>query len=87
MSSVNGSVTISTSEFGSKFNGAMDVAISVGDISASQNLQLEYQRLNGYSFIFDGVGNNVVATVTANGGLFRASSIEIQAKAKLLRVY
>ena len=87
VSSVNGSVTISTSEFGSKFNGAMDVAISIGDISASQKLQLEYQRLNGYSFMFDGVGNNVVATVKANGGLFQGSRIEIQATAKLLRVY
>jgi hypothetical protein len=87
VSSVNGSVTISITEFGSKFNGAMDAAIGVGDFTASQKLQLEYQRLNGYSFMFNGVGNNVVATVTANGGLLEKSDIEIQARAMLLRVY
>lgn len=87
VSSINGSATITTSEFGSKFNGAMSIAASLGDLSAQTSLQLEYQRLNGYSFNFNGTGNNVVATVTANGGLFKKSRIEIQARAKLLRVY
>lgn len=85
--SANGNVSFSTVDFGSKFSGAIDHAISVGDISAKQKLELEYQRLNGYSYLFTGTGNNLVAVVTANGGLFKSSSISILAKAKLLHVY
>jgi len=60
---------------------------SLGDASVQTSLQLEYQRLNGYWFSFNGQGNQVYATVTANGGLFRSSRIEIQGKAKLLRIH
>jgi hypothetical protein len=87
VSSTNGPVTISVTEFGSRFNGAISLAVSAGGVSASRSLQLEYQRLNGYSFSFNGEGNNVVAVVRANGGLFKGSFIDVQTKAKLLRVY
>lgn len=87
VSATNGPVTISRSDFGSKFDGAMSLAASSGDSPAETELQLEYQRLNGYSYHFGGAGNQLVATVTANGGAFRKSAIEIQAKARLLRVH
>jgi hypothetical protein len=87
VSSTNGPVTISTVEFGSKFDLAISLAQSLGDASAALALQLEYQRLNGYSFYFGGAGNQLVATVTANGGLVQSANIDIQARAKLLRIY
>jgi hypothetical protein len=37
--------------------------------------------------VFDGTGNNLVATATANGGLFQGSYMDIQAHAQLLRIY
>jgi hypothetical protein len=86
-SSIQGSVTISTVDFGSKFTAAYNLALGVGNVTAAQNIQLEYQRLSGYSFSFDGTGNNLAAFVTANGGLFEGSFIDVQAKAKLLRIY
>lgn len=87
VSSVNGPITVSETQFGSRFSAAIDLAISVGDIEASQKLSLEYQRLNGFSFVFDGTGNNLVATATANGGLFQGSYMDIQTHAQLLRIY
>ncbi|EYF03843.1 Hypothetical protein CAP_5107 [Chondromyces apiculatus DSM 436] len=87
VSSMNGPVTVYESQFGSKFNGALSLAISDGDTTATAKLELEYQRLSGYSFHFNGSGNQIYATVTANGGLFKASRMEIYAKAKVLRIY
>lgn len=87
VSSTNGPVSISTTEFGSKFDAAISSAGSSGDKPSEAKLKLEYQRLNGYSYTFSGQGNQVVAEVTANGGLFEASAIEIQARAKLLRIH
>jgi hypothetical protein len=37
--------------------------------------------------LFDGTGNNLVATATANGGLFEGSYMDIQTHAQLLRIY
>ena len=87
VSSTNGPVTVSGSEFGSKFNTAISLSVNAGNVSATGKLEAEYQRLNGFSFAFDGAGNQIVATVTANGGAFKSSRIEIQARAKLVRVY
>jgi hypothetical protein len=87
VSTVNGPTSVSTVEFGSKFNAAIDLAVAMGDNSASQKIQLEYQRLNGFSWAFDGHGSSVVVQVTANGGLFRKSIIQVSARAKLLRIY
>lgn len=87
VSAMNGPSTVSLMEFGSKFNGAISFSVKEGNSSAEAKLQLEYQRLNGYSFSFSGEGNQVYAQVTANGGLFEGSDIDIQAKAKLLRIY
>jgi len=82
-----GNVTVSSSTFGSKFNGAISLAVSAGDVSAQTSLNAEYQRLLGYSWNFDAPKNTVTASVTANGRLFVPSKIEIQAKAKLRRIY
>lgn len=87
ISAMNGPSTVSRVEFGSKFNGAISLAQKAGIGSAEVKLQLEYQRLNGYYAHFDGAGNQVYAEVTANGGVFEGSDIEIQARAKLLRIY
>ncbi|MFY0538875.1 hypothetical protein [Nannocystis pusilla] len=87
VSSTNGPVTISSADFGPRFDAAISLAHGAGDADSAKKLELEYQRLNGYSFQFSGAGNQLVASVTANGGLFQGARIEIQARAKLLRVH
>jgi hypothetical protein len=87
VSTVNGPVTVSTAEFGSKFKGAIELAAKVDKIELKRKLELEYQRLNGFSWSFDGNGSNVRVQVTANGGAFRKSVIQVSARARLLRVY
>ena len=84
---VNGPTTVTTTELGSKFKGAIEFAVKAGDIDAKTKLELEYQRMNQFQFKFDGQGNTLIGRVTANGGMFESSLIEIRAKAKLLRVY
>jgi hypothetical protein len=87
VSLINGSASTSSTQLGSKFNGAIDLAVSVGDVSASTKLNWEYQRLSSYSWAFNGTGQNIYVYVKANGGLFQASKITVSTKAKLLRVY
>ena len=87
VSLINGSISTSSAQLGSKFNGAIDLAVSVGDVSASTKLNWEYQRLNSYSWAFNGTGQNIYVYVKANGGLFQASKITVSTRAKLLRVY
>lgn len=86
VSSVNGPVTISMSEIGSKWSAAIDMAKKAGDFSSETKLKLEYEKIKTKVFEFNGTGNNLIATVTANGGVFEASSIEIQPIVTLLQL-
>jgi hypothetical protein len=84
---MDGPVSTYSAQFGSKFNAAINLALSLGNISVSQKLQLEYQRLNGYSTYFNGYGQKLWVKVTANGSAVQASKVTVVGRAKILRMY
>lgn len=73
-------------EIGDKLKLAIDLAASKGDIEVKRKLELEHQRHLERVLSIGATRNSAHLEVTANGGLFRKSVIEVILRAKLLKV-
>ena len=65
-------------ETGSKIKAAIKQAVSAGDIKASQDIEIEYQRYLKRAVEIKAQGDTFILEVWANGGLFAKASIEVE---------
>lgn len=73
-------------EIGDTFKLAIDLAASKGDIEVKRKIEIEHQRHLERVVHIGATRNTVHLSVTANGGLFRKSVIEVALRVKLLKV-